>query len=282
MHTLIIGKRGVGKSTLINRIVEEIHPPLSGFRTKNLILMDEPGFMESEAKDFCRSVLAILDGSTPVIAAVKDKDTPFLNAVRNHPNCRCFYLDEENREALYPHILAFVKVQLKRAVCPGSIPVLGFGAYSNTGKTTFLERLIPLLKSRGLRLAVVKHDAHDFEIDKEGKDSWRFTKAGADMTLISSATKTAIIESRPRTFEENLFMLHDVDLILVEGYKQEQLPRMGICRKAAGKGLPGSAGDYVALISDDEKLTASASIPCFGLEDYEAVADFIEFCFFSK
>ena len=79
---------------------------------------------------------------------------------------------------------------------------------------------------------MLKHDAHDFDIDHEGKDSWRFQRAGADITLISSATKMALVEQRPRTFEENIAMLHDVDLILVEGYKQEAIPRIGICRKA--------------------------------------------------
>ena len=86
------------------------------------------------------------------------------------------------------------------------IPVIGFSAYSGTGKTTLIEKLVACFKADGLRVAVIKHDAHDFEIDKEGKDSWRFAKAGADITLISSASKTAIIEQRPRSFEQNLSM----------------------------------------------------------------------------
>lgn len=153
--------------------------------------------------------------------------------------------------------------------------MIGFSAYSGTGKTTLIEKLIVHLKAQGLRLAVVKHDAHDFDIDHEGKDSWRFTQAGADMMLISSATKTAVVEKRPRTFEENMAMIHDVDLILIEGYKQEELPRIGICRKATGKGLPGAVEDYIALVTDDETLRAGAQIPCFGLEDIEEIAAFI-------
>ena len=66
------------------------------------------------------------------------------------------------------------------------IPVLTFTAYSNTGKTTYLEKLIPCLKSAGLRIAVIKHDAHDFQADIEGKDSWRFAQAGADIVAVAS------------------------------------------------------------------------------------------------
>lgn len=157
-------------------------------------------------------------------------------------------------------------------------PMIGFAAYSGTGKTTLLEKVIVRLKEKGLRLAVLKHDAHDFEIDHEGKDSWRFQKAGADITLISSATKMALVEQRPRTFEENIAMLHDVDLILVEGYKQETLPRIGICRMATDKGLPGSVTDYAAVVTDDAGVAAQAAergIPCYDLDDDQGVTAFI-------
>ena len=154
------------------------------------------------------------------------------------------------------------------------IPVIAFAAFSGTGKTTRIEKLVLELKHQGYRIAVIKHDAHRFEIDKEGKDSWRFAKAGADMTLISSAEKTAIIEQRQRTFEENLSMIHDVDLILVEGYKQENIPRIGICRVAAGKGFPHPLEQYIAVVTDDDSL--KANIPVFGLEDAAAIAEFIK------
>ena len=153
------------------------------------------------------------------------------------------------------------------------IPAIGFAAWSGTGKTTLIEKLVLTLKAQGYRVAVIKHDAHRFEIDKEGKDSWRFTKAGADMTLISSAEKTAIVEQRPRTFEENLSMIHDVDLILVEGYKQEHIPKIGISRKATGKGFPHPLEQYIAVVTDDPP---DADIPVFGLEDIEAIAEFIK------
>lgn len=153
------------------------------------------------------------------------------------------------------------------------IPVIGFAAYSGTGKTTLIEKLILELKAQGYRIAVLKHDAHRFEIDKEGKDSWRFAHAGADMTLISSAEKTAIIEQRPRSFEENLGMIHDVDLILVEGYKQENIPRIGISRKATGKGFPHPVEQYIAVVTDEDPITG---VPVFGLEDITEITEFIK------
>lgn len=159
-----------------------------------------------------------------------------------------------------------------------TIPVIGFAAFSGTGKTTLLEKVIVRLKAQGLRLGVLKHDAHDFDIDHEGKDSWRFQRAGADITLISSATKMALVEQRPRTFEENIAMLHDVDLILVEGYKQETLPRIGICRRATGKGLPGDVTDYVAVVTDDTEIAARAQekgIAHFALDDVSDVTEHI-------
>jgi molybdopterin-guanine dinucleotide biosynthesis protein MobB len=111
-----------------------------------------------------------------------------------------------------------------------NIPVIAFAAYSGTGKTTLIEKLIIALKEKGLRLAVIKHDGHKFEIDHEGKDSWRFAQAGAEITMISSAEKTAYIEQGDLSLEQLLGMVHNVDLILVEGYKNKDLPQIGIAR----------------------------------------------------
>ena len=130
------------------------------------------------------------------------------------------------------------------------IPVIGFAAYSGTGKTTLIEKLVRIYKEQGLRVAVIKHDAHDFLIDREGKDSWRFTQAGADMTLLSSAKKAAVIESRPLSFEDLVRMVHDVDLILTEGYKSENIPRIGLYRKASGSPLPVIDGSFAAVVTD--------------------------------
>ena len=153
------------------------------------------------------------------------------------------------------------------------IPIIGFAAYSGTGKTTLITRIVRQLKSEGFRVAVIKHDAHGFEIDHEGKDSWRFCQAGADMTILSSPAKTALIEQRERSFPQLAAMVHDVDLILVEGYKQENIPRIGICRKATGKGLPPQT--YIALVTDDDSIRPKG-IPVFSLEDIPGITAFIK------
>lgn len=156
-----------------------------------------------------------------------------------------------------------------------SIPIIGFAAYSGTGKTTLITKLVRELKAQGYRVCVIKHDAHRFEIDREGKDSWRFTQAGADMTILSSPEKTAIIEQRPQHFGDLVAMVHDVDLILVEGYKQERIPRIGICRKATGKGLVHPAKHYIAVVTDDDSIHTD-EIPRFALGEIPQIITFIK------
>lgn len=97
------------------------------------------------------------------------------------------------------------------------IPILGVAGWSGSGKTTLIEALLPELRRRGLRTAVIKHDGHDFAVDQWGKDSWRFTQAGADVTAIFSATHAVILENRPLRPAEVAGRMTDVDLILVEG-----------------------------------------------------------------
>ena len=153
-----------------------------------------------------------------------------------------------------------------------AIPTVAFAAYSGTGKTTLVEKLIVALKAKGLRLAVIKHDGHKFEIDRECKDSWRFTRAGADITMISSAEKTAYIEQGDLSLEQLLGMVHGVDLILVEGYKNKDLPQIGIARAATGKGFTAEPERFIALVTDMQVDTA---VPCFGLDDIEDITNFI-------
>ena len=173
MHALIVGDRGVGKSTLIRRVLQELNRPVFGFETKKeeqledpirgcpiyiydagkphcraqenligyhkeqdmaaitaafdryapslmgpvaddaVVELDEIGFLEAKSQAFCQAVLHLLEGKNPVIAAVKNREHPFLDAVRNHPNARCFFITAENRDALYEEVLAFMKQQLE-------------------------------------------------------------------------------------------------------------------------------------------------------------------------
>lgn len=150
--------------------------------------------------------------------------------------------------------------------------LIGFSAYSGTGKTTLIEKLLICLKTRGFRVAVIKHDAHGFEIDRRGTDSWRFTHAGAEMTILTSPEKTAVIDRRPHTLYDDLALVHGVDLILVEGYKHEPIPQIGILRKASGKDLPYKPEHYLAVVTDDETIS---EVPRFDLDDVAGICDFI-------
>lgn len=153
-----------------------------------------------------------------------------------------------------------------------SLPVYSFVGYSGSGKTTFLENLIPELKKKGLRVAVIKHDAREFEVDHEGKDSWRMTKAGADVTCITSSTHGAIMENRPIEIENVIGALRNVDIVLAEGYKQKNYKKIGVFREASQLPLPDIQDEYFAIVTD-KPLQEKA--PQFALDDYEGVAEFL-------
>ena len=152
------------------------------------------------------------------------------------------------------------------------IPVYSFIAKSGTGKTTLIEKLIPELKSRGLRVAVMKHDAHEFDVDKPGKDSWRMTHAGADVTVIASATHSAVMENRPVPADELLKSIRDVDVILTEGYQQGPWKKIGVHRAASGNVLPVISDSYIAVAADGD---VDVPAPHIGLDDVKSLADFI-------
>lgn len=153
-----------------------------------------------------------------------------------------------------------------------SIPVYSVVAFSNTGKTTLLEKLIPELKRRGLKVAVVKHDAHEFEIDRPGKDSWRMTQAGAEVTAVASKTHAVIMENRFIPIEELISMIRDVDIILTEGYKHGPWPKIALMRKDNAKPLPLPPDTCLAVMADTPVETDT---PVLGLSDIELLADII-------
>ena len=152
------------------------------------------------------------------------------------------------------------------------IPVYSVVAYSGTGKTTMLEKLVAALKSRGVRVAVVKHDAHEFEIDREGKDSWRMSKAGADVVAIASSTKSAIMEYRPVAFETIINRITDVDIIITEGYKTGVFPKIALRRAETGNDFAVPPEGCVAVMSD---TPVKLDIPTFELDDIAGLADFL-------
>lgn len=157
------------------------------------------------------------------------------------------------------------------------IPIISIVGKSDSGKTTLIEKLVPELNSRGYRIATVKHDIHGFEVDREGKDSWRHKQAGAHTVVISSPNKVALI----RDVEKDLSLeeireklIQDVDLIISEGYKKDVQPKIEVFRKEKHKKLLCTEEDNFVAIVSSQKF--DVGVPCFGLEDMKGVADFIE------
>lgn len=155
------------------------------------------------------------------------------------------------------------------------IPVISFIGRSGVGKTTYLEKLIAELKRRGHRVGVVKHDIHGFEMDHPGKDTWRHAQAGADVVCISSREKFAMIKKtrQDMALAEIVARMDEVDIVLVEGYKNHSPLQVEVFRQAAGREPLGDPAGIFALISD---VPLYPGLPCFGLEDPAAFADHIE------
>ncbi len=162
-------------------------------------------------------------------------------------------------------------------------PLLGFAAWSGTGKTTLLKELIPLLIKRELRVAAIKHTHHDFDIDHPGKDSYELRKAGADQVLVASAKRWALVtENQTATDEADLQQLlshldHDgIDLILIEGFKHEPIPRIELHRSAVGKPLLYPDDPRIISVAMPSSEAINPSITRLDLDNIEQIADFIE------
>lgn len=157
------------------------------------------------------------------------------------------------------------------------IPVLSVVGKSNSGKTTFLEKLIKELKNRGYKVGTIKHDVHGFDVDREGKDSWRHKKAGADSVLLVSHEKLALIKSTSVEIgldEAVSRYLPDVDIVITEGFKRQKKPKIEVFRKeACAAGLLCSEGELFAVVTD---TPLQVSAPQFDLDDSVGVADLIE------
>jgi molybdopterin-guanine dinucleotide biosynthesis adapter protein len=157
------------------------------------------------------------------------------------------------------------------------IPIVSIVGKSDSGKTTLIEKLLPELTARGYRVATVKHDVHGFEVDREGKDSWRHKRAGAHTVVISSPQKVAVIRDvdRDLTLEEiRDKLIQDVDLILSEGYKKDVQPKIEVFRKEKHEQLLCSKEDHLVAIASNRSF--DVGVPCFDLEDMKGLAGFIE------
>lgn len=162
---------------------------------------------------------------------------------------------------------------------------VSFVAKSGTGKTTLLEKVIAELKRRGFSIGVIKHDAHQFNIDHPGKDSHRLTVAGADTMLISSPEKLAIIKrhAEPPTIEEIIATYFgDLDLILTEGFKKSGLPKIEVHRRERSATLICRGEEHdptLVAVASDEPL--DLDVPVLDINNPVQVADFVEKHFIS-
>lgn len=155
--------------------------------------------------------------------------------------------------------------------------VFGFAGWSGAGKTTLIEQLIPRLVARGLRVSLIKHAHHAFDVDKPGKDSWRHRHAGATEVLLSSGNRWALmheLRGAPEPgLEEQLARLSPCDLVLVEGYKRAPIPKLEIHRPAVGKPLLHPDDPHVVAVATDAPL--ALPLPRLDLNDADAVAAFV-------
>jgi molybdopterin-guanine dinucleotide biosynthesis protein MobB len=160
-------------------------------------------------------------------------------------------------------------------------PVVSIVAKSGTGKTTLLEKLITEMKRRGFSIGAIKHDAHSFNIDHEGKDSWRLTQAGADTMLITSPDKLTMVKQYPKEQEPTLAetiatYCSGVDLILTEGFKKNTMPKIEVHRRERSEKLLCREEEYdptlIAVASDS---SLDIDVPLYDINDTEGLCDLI-------
>lgn len=154
--------------------------------------------------------------------------------------------------------------------------IIAITGKSGSGKTTLIEKIIPILKKRGHRLGIVKHAHREVDMDQKGKDSWRHKKAGADATLLVSPNTIALIKDDQTTcLKEKLHYLSEMDIIIVEGFKQERIPKIEIFRTGGKHKTPLFLDDpdLVAFVTDSG---LTPDVPIFHPDAAEAISEFIE------
>lgn len=155
--------------------------------------------------------------------------------------------------------------------------IFGFAGWSGSGKTTLIERLIPALAGRGLKVSLIKHAHHSFDVDQPGKDSYRHRHAGCAEVLISSSTRWALmheLRGAPEpTLDELVAHVSPCDLLLVEGFKRSPIPKLEVYRRENGKPRLHLDDEHIVAIATDQRF--DTDLPQFGLDDSEGVAGFI-------
>ena len=166
---------------------------------------------------------------------------------------------------------------MKRLPGAKEIPLLSIVGRSNTGKTTLIEKLIAELRKRGWRVATIKHNLHGFDIDREGKDSWRHKEAGARTVVLASPGRVAVIEDAERDYtlaEIRDRYIRDADIILSEGFKKNDFPKIEVFRSELGhERLCGPEDNLLAMASD---TPLEAGVPCLDINDVRGLTDLVE------
>ncbi len=161
-----------------------------------------------------------------------------------------------------------------------SIPIVSIVGKSNSGKTTLLEKIISELVARGYRVATIKHNKHGFNIDHEGKDSYRHKKAGAHTTVVSSPHQLALVSDvdHDYSFEEiRDKFITDADIILTEGFKVNDYPKIEVYRSELKRELISAKENNLIAVASDIEL--DVDVPCMNINDPKIIADFIEINF---
>ena len=156
--------------------------------------------------------------------------------------------------------------------------IFGIAGYSGSGKTTLIEKLIPVFTARGLRVSLIKHAHHTFDVDQPGKDSWRHRHAGCAEVLITSSRRWALMHELRGTAEPTLpelvAHLSDCDLLLIEGFKHEAIPKLEVHRAVVGEPLLFPHDSHITAVASD--ATVDTMLPQFSLDDITGIAAFIE------
>lgn len=154
--------------------------------------------------------------------------------------------------------------------------IFGIAGYSGSGKTTLIERVLPRLAARGHAVAVLKHTHHDFDVDRPGKDSWRAREAGACAVLLASDHRSALLTEHrdtPPSLAGLLAQLPPCELVLVEGWKREPIPKLEVHRSATGKPWLCADDPHVLAVAADS--APPRPLPLFALDDIDSLTDFI-------
>ena len=166
------------------------------------------------------------------------------------------------------------------------LPLIGFAAFSGTGKTTLLKQLIPLLTERGIRIAMIKHAHHRFDVDTPGKDSYELRKAGAGQVLLGSRNRWALMTETPELQDDPdlNYLIEQLDasrheLIMIEGFKMLPFPKIELHRPSTGNPLLFPNDPNIVAIAHDAELPVATQLPKLDINDPQAIAEFvIDYC----